>query len=205
MPCRVCTPLSAHHHHASCCKVVAPPRRRPTARRLIPCASRLHTASEASPARATQLTAGLLASWRKGDDCCHWRGVRCSNRTGHAHGHVVALNLRGQGLPGEISPSLRSLPHLEHLGLSDNSLITGCISGFLGSLENLRYLNLSYLYFSPGEVPPHLDNLSKLHSLDLSKSFYYENIFFLQGSLMVNTSTVSKVSQPGLRSPEHAS
>ncbi|XP_044365381.1 receptor-like protein EIX2 [Triticum aestivum] len=112
-------------------------------------------------------TAGLLASWRKDDvDCCQWRGVRCSNRTGHTH--VVALNLRGQGLAGEISPSLLSLPHLEHLDLSNNS-ITGRIPGFLGSLANLRYLNLSHVvYVSSVEVPPHLGNLSKLHYLDLS-------------------------------------
>ncbi|KAF7088581.1 hypothetical protein CFC21_091674 [Triticum aestivum] len=79
-------------------------------------------------------TAGLLASWRE-DDCCQWRGVRCSNRTGH----VVALNLRGHELVGEISPSLLSLPHLEHLDLSSNSLVgpAGSIPEFLGSLGNL--------------------------------------------------------------------
>ncbi|KAM3318746.1 hypothetical protein ACQJBY_036109 [Aegilops geniculata] len=112
-------------------------------------------------------TAGLLASWRKDENCCQWRGVRCSNRTGH----VVALNLRGQGLAGEISPSLLALPHLEHLDLSATNL-TGRIPAFLGSLANLRYLNLSHVKFSPGEVPPHLGNLSKLHYLDLSTYDY---------------------------------
>ncbi|KAM3318769.1 hypothetical protein ACQJBY_036121 [Aegilops geniculata] len=119
----------------------------------------------------TSDTAGLLASWRKDEDCCQWRGVRCSNRTDH----VVALNLRGQGLAGEISPSLLALPHLEHLDLSATNL-TGRIPAFLGSLANLRYLNLSHVNFSPGEVPSHLGNLSKLHCLDLSTDYYYNKV-----------------------------
>lgn len=124
----------------------------------------------------------LLGSWQRGgheQDCCRWRGVRCSNLTGH----VLRLHLRNRrisydgygrrsvdgGLVGEISRSLLSLQHLEHLDLSMNSLQgpSGRIPQFLGSLENLRYLNLSGIPFS-GSVPPQLGNLSKLHYLDLS-------------------------------------
>ncbi|OQU76326.1 LRR receptor-like serine/threonine-protein kinase GSO2 [Sorghum bicolor] len=122
--------------------------------------------------------AGVLFSWRQGgfhgqedDDCCHWAGVRCSNRTGH----VVELRLGnsnlydGYALVGQISPSLLSLEHLEYLDLSMNSLegATGQIPKFLGSLKNLEYLNLSGIPFS-GRVPPHLGNLSKLQYLDIS-------------------------------------
>ncbi|KAF8665214.1 hypothetical protein HU200_054110 [Digitaria exilis] len=116
--------------------------------------------------------AGILASWPERDDhhrheqdCCRWRGVRCSNKTGH----VLELDLRNVGLVGEISNSLLSLEHLQHLDLSMNNLegSTGRVPEFLGSLENLRYLNLSGILFS-GTVPPQLGNLSKLQYLDLS-------------------------------------
>jgi Leucine-rich repeat (LRR) protein len=122
---------------------------------------------------------GVLASWRREQNCCRWRGVRCSNQTGH----VLELVLRNvlvldddeygydliNGLVGEISSSLLSLQHLQHLDLSMNNLEgpTGRIPEFLGSMSNLKYLNLSGILFS-GTVPPHLGNLSKLQYLDLS-------------------------------------
>ncbi|CAL4984043.1 unnamed protein product [Urochloa decumbens] len=121
--------------------------------------------------------AGVLASWRTGGGyehggCCQWRGVRCSNRTGH----VLELRLRngndlydGYALVGQISSSLRSLEQLEYLDLSMNSLegSDGRMPEFLGSFKNLKYLNLSGIPFS-GRVPPHLGNLSKLQYLDIS-------------------------------------
>lgn len=71
---------------------------------------------------------GLLTSWKEDDhDCCRWRGVTCSNLTGH----VLRLHLNGGydldrfelvGLVGEISPQLLHLDHIEHLDLSINSL-----------------------------------------------------------------------------------
>ncbi|WVZ51150.1 hypothetical protein U9M48_002318 [Paspalum notatum var. saurae] len=121
--------------------------------------------------------AGVLASWRQGvpgqeeDDCCHWRGVRCSNRTGY----VIKLrlgssanNYDGYALVGQIS-SLLSLDQLEYLDLSMNNLegSTGDIPEFLGSFKSLKYLNLSGIPFS-GRVPAHLGNLSKLQYLDIS-------------------------------------
>ena len=108
--------------------------------------------------------AGLLTSWRRDgghgeQDCCRWRGVRCSNRTGHVH----ELRLRNTGeveaaMEGKISPSLLALDHLEHLDLSWNDLTgpSGRLPEFLGSLKNLTYLNLSGIPFYGG-LPPSLE------------------------------------------------
>ncbi|CAD6255159.1 unnamed protein product [Miscanthus lutarioriparius] len=122
---------------------------------------------------------GVLSSWRRDgrhdeQDCCRWRGVRCSNRTGHVH----ELRLGGGGpfrpdLAGQISPSLLALDHLEHLDLSGNDLAgpTGRLPEFLGSLKNLKYVDLFGIPFYGG-VPPQLGNLSRLQYLDLSNSYW---------------------------------
>ncbi|OAY65266.1 Receptor-like protein 12 [Ananas comosus] len=89
-----------------------------------------------------------LASW-KSQNCCAWKGVVCSNTTGH----ILKLNLRnsydnidyfpyGEGssaLGGKISPSLLLLNHLEHLDLSLNNFSEIRIPEYFGSLKNLRF------------------------------------------------------------------
>lgn len=185
--------LASTTHEAKA--VAAPPARGATRRRpgapgnataAGACSPRERDALLAFKRGITADPAGLLASWGHhddgdDDDCCRWRGVRCDGRSGH----VVGLHLRSThadpddtleypktAMFGEISPSLLSLHHLEHLDLSLNALQgpTGRVPEFLGSLKSLRHLNLSSMQFY-GEVPPQLGNLTNLHYLDLSSRF----------------------------------
>uniref|UniRef100_R7VZM6 LRR receptor-like serine/threonine-protein kinase FLS2 n=1 Tax=Aegilops tauschii TaxID=37682 RepID=R7VZM6_AEGTA len=115
-----------------------------------------------------------LSSWQ-GEECCNWKGVRCSYKTGH----VVKLNLRGSAQDclrysayrGAISHSLVTLQQLRYLDLSCNSFNWSEIPEFIGSFPSLRYLNLSYSLFY-GRVRPHIGNLSKLAYLDLKLPSY---------------------------------
>ncbi|CAI9779433.1 unnamed protein product [Fraxinus pennsylvanica] len=89
---------------------------------------------------------GVLSSWGSEEDkreCCKWKGVSCSNGTGH----VISLDLYtspydGLHLKAKLSPSLLELQHLNYLDLSFNDFGGSEIPRFIGSFKNLRHLRL---------------------------------------------------------------
>ncbi|WVZ95837.1 LOW QUALITY PROTEIN: hypothetical protein U9M48_041551, partial [Paspalum notatum var. saurae] len=95
-----------------------------------------------------------LRSWRQGEDCCRWYGVRCSARTGHVVKLDLHYNLSGNDLGGR-------MPMPE----------------FMGSLQSLAYLNISNMNFS-GQVPPQLGNLTKLVHLDIHTDYLYPDYLY---------------------------
>jgi hypothetical protein len=78
---------------------------------------------------------GFFSSWNNSVDYCNWNGVTCSKT--HL-GRVRELNLTGQSLEGQISPSLGNLTLLKILDLSSNSF-----PGQLPDLNRLRKLQFS--------------------------------------------------------------
>ncbi|XP_022136356.1 polygalacturonase inhibitor-like [Momordica charantia] len=96
----------------------------------------------------------ILSSWetRVNNDCCNWRGVRCSNKTeGY---HVIGIDLRGsydKFLMGQIPDKMGELQSLESLDLSRNYL-SGPIPSSFSQISRLGVLKLSYNNLS-GKIP----------------------------------------------------
>ncbi|RCV04938.1 hypothetical protein SETIT_1G041400v2 [Setaria italica] len=108
---------------------------------------------------------GALSSWNSSMHFCSWEGVECSRTRPE---RVVALNLSGQALDGQISPSLGNLSYLASINLSTNSF-SGQIPP-LGYLHKLKFLDLKYNSLQ-GNIPDAVTNCSNLQGLYLAGNF----------------------------------
>ncbi|CAL9060499.1 LRR receptor-like serine/threonine-protein kinase ER1 isoform X1 [Musa acuminata AAA Group] len=97
-------------------------------------------------------------------DHCSWRGVICDNVTFS----VVALNLSGLNLDGEISPAIGNLKALVSIDLKANRL-SGQIPDEIGACSSLKTLDLSYnsIY---GDIPFSVSKLKQLENLILKNN-----------------------------------
>ena len=77
-------------------------------------------------------------NWRRSLPIGRWQGVVL----GESPARVVALNLAGMGLEGQVPPVFGRLGQLAELYLQDNQLV-GAIPAELAALKRLRHLNLS--------------------------------------------------------------
>lgn len=97
-------------------------------------------------------------------DYCVWRGVTCDNVTFN----VIALNLSGLNLEGEISPAIGDLKGLLSVDLKENRL-SGQIPDEIGDCSSLKSLDLSFnsIY---GDIPFSISKLKQLELLVLKQN-----------------------------------
>ncbi|CAA0837691.1 Leucine-rich repeat (LRR) family protein [Striga hermonthica] len=109
----------------------------------------------------------MLASWKKGTDCCQWSGVTCLSGT-----RVTSLSLSGRpgnltaGLSGTISSSLSKLRYLDGIYLQDLNNLTGPFPSFLLTLPNLLFIYIDNNALS-GPIPADIRRMARLDVLNL--------------------------------------
>ncbi|XP_062219666.1 receptor kinase-like protein Xa21 isoform X2 [Phragmites australis] len=108
---------------------------------------------------------GALSNWNPYTHFCRWNGVNCSSTRPW---RATELNLTGQNLAGQISPSLGNLTFLDTLDLGSN-LLHGVIPDALTNCSNLAYLDLSKNNLM-GVIPPRIGFLTKLADIVLDNN-----------------------------------
>ncbi|XP_026441235.1 LRR receptor-like serine/threonine-protein kinase ERECTA [Papaver somniferum] len=108
----------------------------------------------------------VLYDWTdsSSDNYCSWRGIICDNVTFD----IMALNLSGLNLGGEISPSIGNLKGLVSIDLRGNHL-SGQIPDEIGECSSLQTLDLSFneIY---GDIPFSVSKLKELETLILKSN-----------------------------------
>ncbi|CAN0918407.1 LRR receptor-like serine/threonine-protein kinase ERECTA [Linum grandiflorum] len=108
----------------------------------------------------------VLYDWTdsSSSDYCVWRGIICDNVTFN----VMALNLSGLNLEGEISPAIGNLKGLISIDLRENRL-SGQIPDEIGDCSSLKSLDLS-LNQIYGDIPFSISKLKQLEYLILKNN-----------------------------------
>lgn len=101
------------------------------------------------------------SNWCTDEPLDTWFGI-----TKNLNGRVSSIELRLNGLNGEIPEEIGSLTGLEKLVLSSNN-ITGTLPDSFSNLENLLYLHLANNRMT-GAFPEQLRNLKKLVTISLT-------------------------------------
>ncbi|OCF54925.1 hypothetical protein L486_07581 [Kwoniella mangroviensis CBS 10435] len=102
-------------------------------------------------------------------DCCEWYGVTCDPISRR----VTALNLRRNGLEGNLARSLFNLDALMRLDLSQNTLST--LPDKFDSLPRLTHMNISSSSI-PSSIPSSISTSASLINLDLSNNELVGNV-----------------------------
>ncbi|QCE16351.1 signaling protein [Vigna unguiculata] len=108
----------------------------------------------------------VLFDWNDtpSSDYCAWRGVTCDNVTFN----VVALNLSGLNLEGEISPAIGRLSSLVSIDLKENRL-SGQIPDELGDCSSLNNVDFSFNEIR-GDIPFSISKMKQLENLILKNN-----------------------------------
>lgn len=106
--------------------------------------------------------------WLSGEHHCDWDMIKCNQED-----KVIEVDIRANGLNGELATELGNLIQLRNCHFADNAL-RGTIPSELGRTA-LTTLRLSGNEFA-GNIPSELGNLEDLRSLDVSDNFLNKGI-----------------------------
>jgi Leucine-rich repeat (LRR) protein len=140
-----------------------------------------------------------LSTWNSSTDCCSWGGVTCN-----FNGHVIGLDLSGEGISGVINDSsaLFGLHYLQHLNLASNNFQGQEMPTKFNKFANLSYLDLSFSGFI-GHIPMEISNLTNLVILDLSDYHHYNQSLTMElldlRMLVQNLSKLTQLYLDGVR------